>query len=255
MPSTSKVISVRLTKRAVKQKIKKTEKKDVPASDEAPASSTSSSVYDFVPVVETVAAKPKNEADKSVAVVSSPQHYPVPTARRSSSLAILDNRLYVFGGVREGESGRESVFGDLWTLDISRGGQQWNCLEAGLNVEWVGCDDEQDDDDDEKENGADEVTTETAAVKDVDDDDDAAVEDEADDIDEKDEAPVFADDADEKSPSANVSETLAEFFNRTKEHWMSAAVAETNKDTTITATDKLIRKRAFELCSATYQPT
>jgi len=157
--------------------------------------------------------------------------------------------LYVFGGVREGESGREWVFGDLWAIDISRGGQQWNCLEAGENVEWMGSDDEQDDDDEEKD--VDEAAVNEKAE--VNDDDDVAAVEDGEDVDEKAEARVDVDEADEKSPSPNASETLAEFFNRTKEHWMSAAVAETNNDATIIATDKLIRKRAFELCSARYE--
>ena len=193
----------------------KDERKDDDAA--AAAEASSSSVFDFNPVIDALPASassssPSSFSASSAAAVTAAAA-PCPAPRRSAALCVKDGVLWLYGGVCEGEGGREHAFADLWSLEAGKD-DGWKEVEKDRDEDdWKGSDDDQEDDEEDaagqqaEEQGEDER------------DDEGETEAEPDTELEAEEA----EDDGSGEPAVVGAETAAEFFARTRDFWLQRA--------------------------------
>ena len=238
---------------------------------------TASSVFDFNPVLDALPPPPTTTAASASAVpLSSSTAVPCPAPRRSAALCVKDGVLWLYSGVVEGAGGREHTYSDVWSLELGR--DEWRQVQADVEGEqWMGSDDEKDEDD--------ETEAETAQGKEKQEDGKEEGEDEAEaEVDETEEEggeamqEQVADDGEQTgdssatdgTPRVESGESAAEYFARTKEHWMQRA-KDSSSSTTVTIIDsgaddgneaekpaattsaKELRKAAFALATGHYE--
>ena len=74
-----------------------------------------------------------------------------PSGRINTLLAVLDNKLFLYGGIRE-DGSKEVTFNDLWSLNLNRL-DGWNCIFDESKTEWDGEEDEDEDSGEDSEDG------------------------------------------------------------------------------------------------------
>jgi len=161
----------------------------------------------------------------------SPFTDPAPAPRLGAAVAFRASLLYIAGGTLETRGDREHAFDDLWTYDVKL--RNWKCLitPSVLEEDDVIQDEEEEEeehsedtnDSDDNENTT-RNTEETEPPRDV-------VEDEM-----KDEDVI---------PLTN--ETLRDFFDRTREYWLSQSNLPPNTST------KDLKRAAFQLASEAFE--
>ncbi|KAJ1455307.1 hypothetical protein M885DRAFT_565240 [Pelagophyceae sp. CCMP2097] len=199
-----------------------------------------------------------DEARVAAALLAAPAEGPLlPPPRIGGMLTFRDKAFHLLGGVLE-TGDREVVLDDSWSFDPRK--KKWVCLERGTmhTQTWTeatpeeegleGDDDDEGDDDEEEDDDDDDDETRGG-----DDDDD---EDETKAGDEEDESKDETKDESRRAPAAPAGplprsgEALRAFFERTREHWLAAALAD---DASLADDAKGLKRAGFEGASAHYE--
>ena len=247
---------------AKKEKEKERKEKGTDESGEEKDAAASSSVFDFNPVLDALPPPPTTTAASAAAPASSSSAVPCPAPRRSAAMCVKDGTLWLYSGVVEGAGGREHTYSDIWSLELGR--DEWRQVQADVEGEqWLGSDDEKDE---EAEAQIEEKKDEVAA-EDEEEEDGGETEAEAETEDERDAENESDDTESANNPKVEAGESAAEYFARTKEHWMELArlsQTSTAVDAEVVQADeaekpaavnsaKELRKAAFALATQHYE--
>ena len=226
-----------------------------------------SSIFDFNPVYEAPPPPLTTSVASASAAPAPTSAVPCPAPRRSASLCVKDGVLWLYSGVIEGAGGREHTYSDIWSLELGR--DEWKQVQADVEGEqWLGSDDEKDDDEETEARTAENKEDTKEEEEDDEAEDNAEEEQEADGAEAEDGRQDG--DGSEVSDASKVErgESAAEYFARTKQHWMELAQhststciavgdnaepeAEAEKASTVNNAKEL-RKAAFALATTHYE--
>ncbi|XP_035824341.1 kelch domain-containing protein 4 isoform X2 [Aplysia californica] len=149
-----------------------------------------------------------------------------PSRRMNTALAVKSGQLYMYGGVFE-EGDRQLTLSDMYSLDVQRP-NAWNVLAAEdpRLQEWH----DSDSDDDDGKDGEGATASGGKEDEDSDEDSDESME-------------ITFDDA----PSRREGEGIGDYFERSKEYWMSKAREIFEEDGEVISDRRLLRF-AKEVC-------
>ncbi|CAF3785597.1 unnamed protein product [Rotaria magnacalcarata] len=130
-----------------------------------------------------------------------------PSSRMNAALVIKQGILYLYGGLRELDEKKQYTLGDFYSLNLSKV-DAWTCIHGDTQQTDVHIysDSSSDDDDDDDVNMANEDGSSSSSSSDSDDDDDS--DDESIEI---------------EAPDIIPNETDDDYYNRTREFWLSKA--------------------------------
>ncbi|XP_052249914.1 kelch domain-containing protein 4-like isoform X1 [Dreissena polymorpha] len=156
----------------------------------------------------------------------------MPSPRMNAMLAVRGGQLFLYGGVFE-DGDRQYTLADMYSLNMDRM-DEWNTIiEGSLKDQVWEESDSSSDDNDEMESGARKRRASDNEDEDEDDDDDEI------DID-------FSD-----APERPTSESIKDYFERTKSYWTSKAKEYCDAEE-MTLTDKKLEKLAKEMCQESF---
>ncbi|CAF3389539.1 unnamed protein product [Rotaria socialis] len=133
-----------------------------------------------------------------------------PSSRMNAALVIKQGILYLYGGLRELDEKKQYTLGDFYSLNLSKA-DAWTCIHGDTQQTDVHIysDSSSDDDDDDDVSMANEDGSSSSSSSDSDDDDDAdGSDDESIEI---------------EAPDIIPNETDDDYYNRTREFWLSKA--------------------------------
>lgn len=212
----------------VKSKPKDGEKKE----DDAEEDAGESSVFDFNPVLDALpssasAPAPAADAGSDASLSLSPSvSAPVPAPRRSALLCFKGTHCYLYGGVMEiPHSDAEHTFGDLWCIDTSKSHAQWELImKPQEEAEWAESDDDEGDDDEEEEDKKKSKKSKKRREEESNDEEDDDDDDDSSSDDEEEQKSSSSSSSSGPNLKPTVGESLTVYFQRTKSHWLAAAV-------------------------------
>ncbi|CAH9127975.1 unnamed protein product [Cuscuta epithymum] len=201
---------------------------------------------------------------KSVVHCSVPSEVVKPCGRINSCVAVARDTLYVYGGMMEVRD-REVTLDDLYTLNLSKL-DEWKCIIAASEPEWVEASD--DEDEEEDDNGDEEESGDDSADESSEDDSAEAGTDSSRSIKMGDAVAIVKGEGKtlrRKEKRARIEqirahlglsdsqrtpapgESLRDFYKRTNTYWQMAAYEHTQH------TGKELRKDGFDLAKSRYR--